>query len=93
METNKDVEIITEYEELLVLLKKLHEDTPVLEKQHKSITKAFVSAQEKLESTIESSNEELEKAKKVILANFSNECKRIVSEVLSDAQKQSFIYC
>ena len=84
----KNNELISECEELLVLLKQLHKDTPILEKQHKSLKQAFVSAQAKLESTIESSDAEMERIKNKILLEFSNECKLIVSEVLSSSQTQ-----
>ena len=44
--------MLEEYEELIVLLRQLHSDVPVLEGQHRSIQQAFVSAQTKLENTI-----------------------------------------
>ena len=56
MTDKKDIELIGEYEELVVLLRQLHKDTPILEEQHQSINKAFVNAQEKLETTIASAN-------------------------------------
>ena len=61
MVTKNDIDLIEEYEELIVLLRQLHDDVPILEKQHNSIKKAFKNAQEKLDSTIKSSEEEMRK--------------------------------
>lgn len=88
MMDEKDVKLIGEYEELLVLLRRLHEDTPILEKQHRSISKAFVNAQEKLELTIASADEQIAKSKKSILAAFEMDCRKIVKDLLEDAQSQ-----
>ena len=41
MITKNDIDLIEEYEELIVLLRQLHDDVPILEKQHNSIKKAF----------------------------------------------------
>lgn len=89
MITDKDIEILAEYEELIVLLGKLHEDTSVLEKQHQSLHNAFISAQHKLDSTIASSSLEMDKIKKQALSEFSAECKIIVSEIVSKAEEQA----
>ena len=89
MTNEKDLELIQEYEELIILLKQLHEDTPVLEKQHKSIQEAFVSAQTKLEKTISSSNTEIKEVKEKILNEFRQECDEIFSESLESAKKQT----
>lgn len=86
MVNEKDIELIGEYEELLVLLRQLHKDTPILEKQHSSISQAFVVAQEKLESTISSSGEEMNKLKKDVLADFEVECRKVVDDLFSEAQ-------
>ena len=89
MTDKQDIELIDEYEELLVLLRQLHKDTPILEKQHKSISQAFVAAQEKLNSTIASSGPEIGRVKEGILLEFSNECKSIVAELLSSSKAQT----
>lgn len=89
MINEKDIELIGEYEELLVLLRQLHKDTPVLEKQHRSISQAFVVAQEKLESTIASSGKEINKLKKDVLADFEVECRKVVESLFSDAQSKA----
>lgn len=89
MTNKKDIELIDEYEELLVLLRQLHNDTPILEKQHQSINNAFVRSQEKLESTIASANEEISKTKKNILADFEADCRKIVAASITEAQSQA----
>jgi hypothetical protein len=89
MTNKKDIELINEYEELLVLLRQLHKDTPILEKQHHSINKAFVDAQKKLETTIASANEEIEIIKKNILADFEVDCRKIIGDLISEAQSQT----
>ena len=86
---DKDIKLIGEYEELVILLRQLHEDTPILEKQHRSINKAFVNAQEKLESTIAAANEEIAKSKNNILADLETECRKIVSGLVVEAQFQA----
>ena len=85
----KDIELIGEYEELVVLLRQLHKDTPILEKQHQSISKAFVNAQEKLETTIASADEEIAKAKKSIMADFEADCRKFIEGLIVDAQSQA----
>jgi hypothetical protein len=85
----KDIELIGEYEELVVLLRQLHKDTPILEKQHQSISKAFINAQEKLETTIASANEEIAKAKKSIMAEFEADCRKFIEGLIVDAQSQA----
>lgn len=89
MANNKDIELIGEYEELLVLLRQLHRDTPILEKQHHSIKQAFVSAQEKMETTIAAADKQITKSKQKILADFESECQKIINTILSDAQTQA----
>lgn len=89
MANNKDITLIGEYEELLVLLRQLHKDTPILEKQHHSLKQAFVSAQEKLETTIASADEQITKSKQKILVDFEAECRKIINTILSDAQVQA----
>jgi hypothetical protein len=89
MMNDRDEKMIDEYEELLVLLRQLHEDTPILEKQHRSIKKAFVSAQEKLESTIASAGDVITKSKETILADFKVECQKIIDDLFAEAQAQA----
>jgi hypothetical protein len=89
MMNDRDEKMIDEYEELLVLLRQLHEDTPILEKQHRSIKKAFVSAQEKLESTIASAGDVITKSKETILADFKVECQQIIDDLFAEAQAQA----
>ena len=89
MTDKKDIELIGEYEELVVLLRQLHKDTPILEKQHQSINKAFVNAQEKLETTIASANKEITKAKTSIMADFEADCRKIIEDLIADAQSQA----
>ena len=86
---NNDIKLINDYENLIVLLRQLHNDTPILEQQHKSIKKAFVDAQEKLETTIATSDKKIEKVKKAALTDFEKECKVIISGMLSDFQEQA----
>ena len=89
MTNEVDLETIEKYEDLIVLLRKLHADTPILEKQHKSIKQAFVIAQEKLETTIETSNDEIGEIKKKILTDFEKECRAIVTETITHVQEQA----
>ena len=89
MINEKDIELIGEYEELIVLLRQLHKDTPILEKQHRSISQAFVAAQEKLESTIASSSKEINKLKIEILADFEIACRKVIDDLVSDAKSKA----
>ena len=86
MSDKRDVDILEEYEELIVLMRQLHDDVPILEKQHKSIRNAFVSAQAKMEKTIDSAGDEIRHHKGEILAEFEAECKDTAESFLSDFQ-------
>lgn len=88
MANKKDIELLEEYEELIALLRQLHDDVPVLEKQHRSIQQAFVSAQTKLEKTIAESDAEMQKKKKQILAEFEKECNAVAERVLLNLQSK-----
>ena len=82
----QDIELLEEYEELIALLRQLHSDVPVLEKQHLSIREAFISAQAKLEKTIMESDAKLQQNKMQILTEFEKECTVITERVLVNMQ-------
>lgn len=88
MTNEKDLELIREYEELIILLKQLHEDTPVLEKQHESIREAFVKAQKRLDTSMKSSEKTLEEMKEKIKIDFSEECNAILADLMKSTQNQ-----
>lgn len=87
MASKKDVELLEEYEELVALLRELHNDVPILEKQHSSIKQAFVLAQEKLEKTATESGDEIQKKKDIILSEFEKECQKVAKNILFDLQR------